>query len=162
MIPVNKTDLFGTNPVLWVLAVLCAGVLNGPGISWAGGGAASPPNGSGKDPASEERRLLLMKQDLDRDIERNKKILDEIDKKLTLYESLKSKNVRHLVRLYESMAPRTAASQINAMPKKLRLTLFSGMNPRKASRIMQYVDPQVAAEISAQMAGDAPARRGGQ
>ena len=103
-----------------------------------------------------------MKQDLDRDIERNKKILDEIDKKLALYESLKSKNVRHLVRLYESMAPRTAASQINAMPKKLRLTLFSGMNPRKASRIMQYVDPQVAAEISAQMAGDAPARRGGQ
>jgi flagellar motility protein MotE (MotC chaperone) len=111
--------------------------------------------------SSEERRLLLMKQDLDREIERNRKILAEIDKKLELYRSLRKKNVRRLIRLYESMAPRTAASQINAMPKSLRLTLFSGMNPRKASRIMQYVDPRVAAEISAQMAGESRAQGGG-
>ena len=124
----------------------------------AAAGSSGQPAASS---AEEERRLLLMKQDLDREIERNKKILAEIDNKLELYRSLRKKNVRRLIRLYESMAPRTAASQINAMPKSLRLTLFSGMNPRKASRIMQYVDPRVAAEISTQMAGDSRAQGGG-
>ncbi len=102
-----------------------------------------------------------MKQDLDREIAQNRKILKAIAKKLALFDAYRKKNVKHLVQLYESMAPRTAASQIDVMPKKLRLALFSGMNPRKASRIMQYVDPHVAAEISAQMAGESPAQGGG-
>ncbi len=123
--------------------------------------ASAPPPASAPSSSGEERRLLLMKQDLDREIQRNKKILGEIDRKLALYRSLKKKNVRRLIRLYESMAPRTAASQINVMPEKLRLTLFSGMNPRKASRIMRYVDPRVAAKISVEMAGDSSARGGG-
>ncbi len=127
----------------------------------AGGGSpgtsSAPSPGVGK---GEERRILLMKQDLERQIEENRKLLAEIDKKLALYQSLKKQSVRNLVKLYESMAPRTAASQIDIMPKALRLTLFSGMNPRKASRIMRYVDPRVAAEISAQMAGIPPTAGG--
>ena len=146
-------------------------LLLAPGAHPAAGGSTSPggaSSGSGGSPSGmgggkeEERRILLMKQDLARQIEENRKLLDAIDKKLALYQSLKKKNVRNLVKLYESMAPRTAASQIDVMPKSLRLTIFSGMNPRKASRIMRYVDPRVAAEISAQMAGMAPAAGGGQ
>ncbi len=145
---------------------LLLGLLLIPAPLHAAGGASSAPGAS--PPATsgvgkgEERRILLMKQDLERQIEENQKLLDEIDKKLALYQSLKKKNVRNLVKLYESMAPRTAASQIDVMPKSLRLTLFSGMNPRKASRIMRYVDPRVAAEISAQMAGIPPSAGGGQ
>ncbi|MCL4485577.1 MAG: hypothetical protein M1537_04455 [Nitrospirae bacterium] len=146
-------------PFLVRIAVsLIVSLLFMAGESFAASGNPPPTSAN---PGEEQRRLLLMRQDLDRDIERNRKILGEIDKKLELYRSLRKKNVRRLIRLYESMAPRTAASQINAMPKSLRLTLFSGMNPRKASRIMQYVDPRVAAEISAQMAGDPPAQGGG-
>ena len=136
-----------------------AGGATSPGGVSSGSGGSPSPMGGGKE---EERRILLMKQDLARQIEENRKLLEEIDKKLALYQSLKKKNVRNLVKLYESMAPRTAASQIDVMPKTLRLTLFSGMNPRKASRIMRYVDPRVAAEISAQMAGMAPTAGGGQ
>ena len=133
--------------------------LSAAGGAPTSGASSSPSPGAGK---GEERRILLMKQDLERQIEENRKLLDEIDKKLALYQSLKKKNVKNLVKLYESMAPRTAASQIDIMPKTLRLTLFSGMNPRKASRIMRYVDPRVAAEISAQMAGIPPTAGGGQ
>ena len=136
-----------------------AGGATSPGGVSSGSGGSPSPMGGGKE---EERRILLMKQDLARQIEENRKLLEEIDKKLALYQSLKKKNVRNLVKLYESMAPRTAASQIDVMSKTLRLTLFSGMNPRKASRIMRYVDPRVAAEISAQMAGMAPTAGGGQ
>lgn len=101
-----------------------------------------------------------MKQDLEKEIERNKKLLQEIRKKLSLYREERKKSVRRLISIYESMAPRTAALQIDAMPKKLRLTLFSGMDPRKASRIMRYVEPRVAAEISAQMAGESQPQGG--
>ncbi|MGC8529544.1 MAG: MotE family protein [Leptospirillia bacterium] len=136
-----------------------AGGAISPGGASSGAGGSPSPMGDGQE---EERRILLMKQDLARQIEENRKLLEEINKKLVLYQSLKKKNVRNLVKLYESMAPRTAASQIDVMSKTLRLTLFSGMNPRKASRIMRYVDPRVAAEISAQMAGMAPTAGGGQ
>jgi flagellar motility protein MotE (MotC chaperone) len=116
----------------------------------------TPPVGTAgqpeKSPSEDERRILLMRQDLEKEIELNRKLLGKIEKKLALYRELKKKSVQNLISIYESMAPRTAALQIDAMPKNLRLTLFSGMDPRKASRIMRYVEPRVAAEISAQMA----------
>ncbi len=149
----ERIPLFGGMMVLLILSALS---LRLEASAAPGAPPATSPSSSG-----EERRILLMKQDLDREIQRNKKILGEIEKKLALYQSLKKKNVRRLIRLYESMAPRTAASQINVMPESLRLTLFSGMNPRKASRIMRYVDPRVAAKISVQMAGESSARGGG-
>lgn len=122
-----------------------------PRADGAPSGNCSPCQPSGNS-SGEERRILLMKQDLEMEIERNQKLLSEIEKKLALYRDFKKKSVQHLISIYESMAPRTAALQIDAMPKKLRLTLVSGMDPRKASRIMRYVEPRVAAEISAQMA----------
>ncbi|MHB8368442.1 MAG: MotE family protein [Leptospirales bacterium] len=136
--------------------------LSGRGLSATAGSAPSQTPASVSAPGGEERRILLMKQDLEKEIEENKALLEKIDKRLLLYRSLKKKGVRNLVKLYESMAPRTAASQIDVMSKTLRLTLFSGMDPRKASRIMRYVDPRVAAEISAQMAGIPPTPGGGQ
>ena len=116
-------------------------------------GVPAPVFGRSTQESGEERRILLMKQDLDRDIAKNQKLLDEIRAKLSRYEEMKKKDFVALIAIYESMAPRTAALQIDAMAKNLRLMLISGMNPRKASRIMRYVDPQVAVEISAQMAG---------
>ena len=157
----NKTRVrFSLSGGMAALLILVTLSLSPEASAASGAAPAISPPGSGSS-AGEERRLLLMKQDLDREIQKNKKILGEIEKKLALYQSLKKKNVRRLVRLYESMAPRTAASQINVMPESLRLTLFSGMNPRKASRIMRYVDPRVAAKISVEMAGDSSARGGG-
>ena len=96
----------------------------------------------------EEKRLLEIRQDLQRQIEANKKIERAIERDRTFAEKLESKKMQHLIAIYEKMAPRTAASQINIMPRKLVAVLIAGMNPRKASRIMRYVDPQVAVRIT--------------
>jgi len=154
-----------------VLLFSCLLLLDGKGVAFPAGSttgnSANPSAGQPSLPpagtaAGEERRILLMRQDLEKEIERNQKLLGEIEKKLAKYQDLKKKSIQQLISIYESMAPRTAALQIDAMPKKLRLTLVSGMDPRKASRIMRYVEPRVAAEISAQMAEEPPASGGRQ
>ncbi len=96
----------------------------------------------------EEKRLLEIRQDLRRQIEMNRKIERAIDRDRKFAEKLESKKMQHLIAIYEKMAPRTAASQINIMPRKLVAVLIAGMNPRKASRIMRYVDPKVAVRIT--------------
>ena len=96
----------------------------------------------------EEKRLLEIRQDLQRQIAVNRKIERAIARDRKFAEKLESKKMQHLIAIYEKMAPRTAASQINIMPRKLVAVLIAGMNPRKASRIMRYVDPKVAVRIT--------------
>lgn len=101
---------------------------------------------------SEEKKLLEMRQDLMRQIVKNEKLEQEISRDRKFSEKLKSREMQQLIQIYEKMAPRTAAAQINLMTEDLALVLISGMNPRKASRIMRYVDPKVAVRISSDLA----------
>lgn len=100
---------------------------------------------------SEEARLLEMRQDLEAEIQKNQALVDQIRKDREFEKKLKTARIRNLTTIYEKMAPRTAASQVNMMSDDLALLLISGMNPRKASRIMQYVDPKVAIRISLEL-----------
>jgi len=101
----------------------------------------------------EEARLLEMRQDLEAEIQKNQALVDQIKKDREFEKKLKTAKIRNLTTIYEKMAPRTAASQVNMMSDDLALLLISGMNPRKASRIMQYVDPKVAIRISLELSG---------
>ncbi len=118
------------------------------------GWAASPPDpagGSGQSARGvreEEQHLLEMRQDLEAAIQKNQALVDQIKKDREFEKKLKSAKIRQLVTIYEKMAPRTAASQVNMMSDDLAILLISGMNPRKASRIMQYVDTKMAIRIS--------------
>ena len=100
----------------------------------------------------EEKKLLEMRQDLLRQIDQNQKLERQISKDRAFSEKLRSKEMQQLIQIYEKMAPRTAAAQINMMTEDLALVLISGMNPRKASRIMRYVDPKIAVRISSDLA----------
>ena len=111
-------------------------------------GASASSSGGGK---SEEERLLEMRQDLEAEIQKNQALVDQIRKDREFEKKLKTAKIRNLTTIYEKMAPRTAASQVNMMSDDLALLLISGMNPRKASRIMQYVDPKVAIRISLEL-----------
>lgn len=110
--------------------------------------AASSDAGKG-----EEARLLEMRQDLEAEIQKNQALVDQIKKDREFEKKLKTAKIRNLTTIYEKMAPRTAASQVNMMSDDLALLLIAGMNPRKASRIMQYVDPKVAIRISLELSG---------
>lgn len=141
-----------------VMLVACAGVLLGSGPFDVARAANNPPSASSL-PADqlekirkEEKRLLEIRQDLMRQIAVNRKIERAIDKDRKFAEKLESKKMQQLIAIYEKMAPRTAASQINIMPRKLVTVLIAGMNPRKASRIMRYVDPATAVRITSDLA----------
>ncbi len=101
---------------------------------------------------TEEKKLLEMRQDLLRQIDQNQKLERQISKDRVFSDKLRSKEMQQLIQIYEKMAPRTAAAQINMMTEDLALVLISGMNPRKASRIMRYVDPKIAVRISSDLA----------
>ncbi|MHB1285233.1 MAG: MotE family protein [Leptospirales bacterium] len=117
-------------------------------------GASVPAGGDGKlrEIQTEEKHLLEIKQDLLRQIQRNRLLEEKIEKDRKIAEKLRTRKMQQLITIYEKMAPRTAAAQINMMSESLASVLISGMNPRKASRIMRYVDPTVAVRISSDLA----------
>ncbi|MHB1605317.1 MAG: MotE family protein [Leptospirales bacterium] len=110
---------------------------------------------------SEEKHLLEMKQDLLRQIERNRRLEAKIEKDRVIADKLKTRKMQQLIKIYEKMAPRTAAAQVSMMPETLASVLITGMNPRKASRIMRYVDPKVAVRISSDLASRPVAPKSG-
>jgi flagellar motility protein MotE (MotC chaperone) len=123
-----------------------------PASSVAASQRASASSAASSDAGkSEEARLLEMRQDLEAEIQKNQALVDQIKKDRDFEKKLKTAKIRNLTAIYEKMPPRTAASQVNMMSDDLALLLISGMNPRKASRIMQYVDPKVAIRISLEL-----------
>lgn len=141
-------------PGLYFLMIVM-GFLFSPGLSFAASSADSPAGSSssvsGSEVKNEEARLLEMRQDLEAEIQKNQILVDQIKKDRAFEKKLKSAKIKNLTTIYEKMAPRTAASQVNMMSDDLALVLISGMNPRKASRIMQYLDPKVAIRISLEL-----------
>lgn len=121
---------------------------NAPGVE----GTPGPDRAKLDRIRAEEKKLLEMRQDLLRQIDQNQKLERQISKDRAFSEKLRSKEMQQLIQIYEKMAPRTAAAQINLMTEDLALVLISGMNPRKASRIMRYVDPKIAVRISSDLA----------
>ena len=123
-----------------------------PGVPSPEVSAPSGGDGRLREIQTEEKHLLEIKQDLLRQIERNRLLEERIEKDREIAEKLRTGKMKQLITIYEKMAPRTAAAQINMMSENLASVLISGMNPRKASRIMRYVDPTVAVRISSDLA----------
>ncbi|BAM05997.1 MotE family protein [Leptospirillum ferrooxidans] len=143
--------VFGGVRVLTIL-VLCFS-MSGRLLAAPSAQGPAPTSSSSDAGKGEETRLLEMRQDLEAEIQKNQALVDQIKKDREFEKKLKTAKIRNLTTIYEKMAPRTAASQVNMMSDDLALLLIAGMNPRKASRIMQYVDPKVAIRISLELSG---------
>ena len=72
----------------------------------------------------------------------------EIETRQTNRKEMDEKDISRMVRYYETMDPERTAVFFNQMDRVTAMHLIMRMNPRKASAVLELLDPQVAVDIT--------------
>jgi len=104
----------------------------------------------------EKEKLLEMKEmelkTLSREVD--KKLAEMEKARIALNELLKEKKQREdkkaqeLSKIYEKMEPAKAAQLLISLDKDLAVTIIEGMNSKKAGKVLNNIEPKVAATLS--------------
>lgn len=62
------------------------------------------------------------------------------------------KNVKEMARIYENMDALESAKVLGSLDVRVAVSVLSKMKKRKAAQVMEALDPQIAVEISKEMA----------
>ncbi len=112
---------------------------------------------------TKENQLKIIKQDIEVKLDELKNIRIKLEKTISVLEEKEKnrdikaeenykKKMKHLVKIYTSMKPKTAASLINNMKLDTVLALFKKMKGEQIGKILTYVDKSRAALISEKLA----------
>ncbi len=115
----------------------------------------------------EKERLEALKKEIETKIEELAQIQKKLDE--TLNQKAQQENQReqqrlaaieakykHLVKVYTSMKPKTAAALIDKLDMKVVMSLFSRMKGEQIGQILTYVNRDRAAKISEMLAARKP------
>ena len=98
-------------------------------------------------------RLEILRDKMGKDLDRLKRLRDQIQTGLDKEEQLRTDKMAHLVNVYSNMSPKKAAERIDRMDRKTAVKLLSQMKGEAAGRILSFVEPEKANEISQDMTG---------
>ncbi len=112
---------------------------------------------------TKENQLKIIKQEIEVKLDELKNIRIKLEKTISVLEEKEKnrdikaeenykKKMKHLVKIYTSMKPKTAASLINNMKLDTVLALFKKMKGEQIGKILTYVDKNRAALISEKLA----------
>jgi flagellar motility protein MotE (MotC chaperone) len=71
-------------------------------------------------------------------------------------ETIDSRQLEHLSKMYESMPPKDAALRIGRLKEPLALQLLSAIKPKTAARILNEMTPSQAARLTEKLAKSTP------
>ena len=98
-----------------------------------------------------EERLQTLRDKMGEDMGRMERYRDQIQTSLEKEEQLRTEKMNHLVSVYSNMNPEKAAERIDRMERETAVKLLSGMTGKAAGRILSFVQPDKANEISQAM-----------
>lgn len=100
-----------------------------------------------------EERLKILRGKVAEDLDRLERYRDQIQTAMSKEEELRTEKMNHLVNVYSNMSPKKAAERIDRMDRKTAVKLLSQMKGEAAGRILSFVEPDKANEISQDMTG---------
>jgi len=104
--------------------------------------------------ALDEREALLKagEQEVDRKIAELNKTKGEIEKLLGQQEKMEEERISSLVKIYENMKPKEAATIFNTLDLDILISVVSRMNEKKLSPILASMDPEKARIVTIRLA----------
>ncbi len=95
----------------------------------------------------EKRKAELMsfQEEIDKKIQDLSKLRNEIKSQMTTKETIAKKKVKHLIKVYSSMKPQSAAGLIEKQSKTFAVEMLSQMKGEKVGEILTYVEKDKAA-----------------
>jgi flagellar motility protein MotE (MotC chaperone) len=102
--------------------------------------------------ADKEKELRQLQQLLEEKLTTLSVLRKEIGALLEQKENFEEQRFEHLVKVYEGMKPAEAASLIERLQEDTAVKLFYRMKEKKVSQILEFVKPEVAAQLSERLA----------
>lgn len=96
----------------------------------------------------EEQRLENLKIELDRKLKEITKVKNRIEEIIKQEEVKEENKLLHLVKVYENMKPREAATTLGRLENEIVIEIMSRMSQRKAAKVFDKMDAKRAAEIT--------------
>lgn len=101
---------------------------------------------------SERKQLTALKEEIEAKLVQLSKIQDSIQSKLETQETIRNDKIKHLIKIYTTMAPKKAAALIEKLDMEVIIELFSKMKGENVGKILPYVSAEKAARISERLA----------
>lgn len=94
------------------------------------------------------QELKSLSQQIEQKQDRMRRLLAEIEARQSNRKEMDEKDISRMVRYYETMDPERTAIFFNQMDRVTAMHLIMRMNPRKASAVLELIDPAVAVDIT--------------
>lgn len=95
-----------------------------------------------------EKELRALEQRVERKLNQMRDLAKKIEDERETRKAMDEKDISRMVKYYESMDPENTSVFLNQMDRVTAAHILMRMNPRKASGVMQLLDPDVAVEIT--------------
>lgn len=102
--------------------------------------------------AGREALLQAAEQQVDRKIDELKSLRADIEKLLGQQQEEEEARIKSLVKIYESMKPKEAASIFNTLEMEVLLAVLGRMSERRSAPIIASMNPEKAREITIKLA----------
>ena len=100
----------------------------------------------------EEKRLHVLKGDIDERIEKYTKLLNNLENMLKKLEQIKEGKLEHVVKVYEAMPPEEAAAKLAALDEPTAVEIIRRMKSKKAGAVMAFMNEKKGASITQSLA----------
>lgn len=94
------------------------------------------------------QELKSLSQQIEQKQDQMRRLLADIEARQTNRKEMDEKDISRMVRYYETMDPERTAVFFNQMDRVTAMHLIMRMNPRKASGVLELLDPEVAVDIT--------------
>ena len=94
------------------------------------------------------QELKKLSQQIEQKLDQMRVLQAQIEQERVLRKDMDEKDISRMVKYYETMAPENTAVFFNGMDRDTATQLLMRMGPRKASAVMQLLNPKVAVDIT--------------
>lgn len=100
----------------------------------------------------ERKQLTALKQEIEANLVQLSEIQESIQRKLDEQKIIRDNKIKHLIKIYTTMAPKKAAALIEKLNMDVIIELFSEMKGEHVGQILPHVSAEKAAKISEHLA----------
>ena len=100
----------------------------------------------------ERKQLDALKQEIQAKVAKLSEIQDRIQRQLDEQQTILDNKIKHLIKIYTTMAPKKAAALIEKLDMEIIVELFSTMKGEHVGQILPHVSAEKAAKISERLA----------
>ena len=101
-----------------------------------------------EDFSKKTQELKLLSQQIEQKLDQMRSLQSLIEKRRQERKQMDEKDITRMVKYYETMGADSTAVFFNRMERNTATQIIMRMNPRKASAVMQLMDPKVAVDIT--------------